>query len=109
MWAQDLKRVSRARVPLFSSFHRSDRIPKMSCKKCRAWEVIFFAVLEACFTQVRFVDFAVCPDMSPIFDALLRTIGKAGGRIKRGTALHSGHERELQGLVDKLSKIVGDV
>ncbi|CAJ1366597.1 unnamed protein product [Effrenium voratum] len=33
---------------------------------------------------------------------------KAGGKIKRGTAPRSGNEREMQELVDKLSKIVGE-
>ena len=71
---------------------------------------VLIAKVKRCFDKkMNKIHFAVCPDMSPILDALLRTIGKAGGRIKRGTAPRSGNERELQDLVDKLSKIVGDV
>ena len=55
------------------------------------------------------IHFAVSPEMTPVLDALLRTMAKVGGRSKRGAAPRSGNERELQDLADKLTNFVSDV
>ena len=71
---------------------------------------VFIAKAKHCFDKKQNkIHFAVSPEMVPILDALLRTMAKAGGRIKRGTAPRSGNELELQDLVDKLTKTVSDV
>eukprot|EP00435_Cladocopium_sp_Y103_P008463 s3728_g2.t1 len=70
---------------------------------------VFIAKVKRCFDKrMSKVHFAVSGDMQEVLDALLRTMQKAGGKIKHGTAPRSGNERELQELVDQLAKIVGD-
>ena len=70
---------------------------------------VFIAKVKRCFGKKQNkVHFAVCAELEPVLDALLRCMAKAGGKIKRGTAPRSGNEREMQELVDKLSKIVGE-
>lgn len=70
---------------------------------------IFIAKVKRCFDKrMSKVHFAVSADMQEVLDALLRTMQRAGGKIKHGTAPRSGNERELQELVDQLAKIVHD-
>ena len=70
---------------------------------------VFIAKVKRCYDKrVNKVHLAVCAELCPVLDALLRAMCRAGGKIKRGQAPRSGNDRELQDLVDKLAKVVQD-
>ncbi|CAE7234584.1 unnamed protein product [Symbiodinium sp. CCMP2592] len=70
---------------------------------------VFIAKVKRCYDKrVNKVHLAVCAELSPVLDALLRAMSRAGGKIKRGQPPRSGNDRELQDLVDKLARIVQD-
>ena len=70
---------------------------------------VFIAKVKRCYDKrVNKVHLAVCAELCPVLDALLRAMCRAAGKIKRGQAPRSGNDRELQDLVDKLAKVVQD-
>ena len=70
---------------------------------------VFIAKVKRCFDKkMSKIHFAVCAELAPVLDALLRAMCLVGGKIKRGQPPRSSNDRELQELVDQLAKIVKD-